>query len=43
MTYGRILMVALLLAAASVVQTVVLTRIPFPRAPPDLVLSLIHI
>jgi rod shape-determining protein MreD len=38
MTYGRILVVALLLATAAVVQTVVLTRIPFPGATPDLVL-----
>jgi rod shape-determining protein MreD len=41
MTYGRILMVALLLATASVLQTVVLTRIPFPQATPDLVLLVV--
>jgi rod shape-determining protein MreD len=38
MTYARILAVTLLLATAVVVQTVVLTRIPFPGATPDLVL-----
>ena len=41
MTYGRIVMVALLLSMAVVVQTVVLTRIPFPQATPDLVLLVV--
>ena len=41
MTYGRVLMVALLLGLAAVVQTVVLTAIPFPAATPDLVLLVV--
>ncbi len=41
MTYGRILLVTLLLATAVVVQTVVLTKIPFPAATPDLVLLVV--
>ena len=41
MTYGRVLMVALLLCLAAVVQTVVLTAIPFPAATPDLVLLVV--
>lgn len=38
MRYRRIVMVVVLLAIATVVQTVVLSRIPFPGATPDLVL-----
>ncbi len=38
MTARRILLVGMLLATAAVLQTVVLTRIPFPGATPDLVL-----
>jgi rod shape-determining protein MreD len=38
MTYRRIAMVAVMLVTAVLVQTVVLTRIPFPGATPDLVL-----
>lgn len=41
MTYGRVLLVALLLATAAVVQTAVLSRIPFPDATPDLVLLVV--
>jgi rod shape-determining protein MreD len=37
----RIVLVALLLSTAAVVQTVILTRIPFPRATPDLVLLVV--
>jgi rod shape-determining protein MreD len=39
--YGRIVLVALLLCTAVVVQTTVLTRIPFPQATPDLVLLVV--
>jgi len=38
MKYRRIAMVAVMLVTAVLVQTVVLTRIPFPGATPDLVL-----
>jgi rod shape-determining protein MreD len=41
MTYARILMIAAVLATASVIQTVVLSRIPFPEATPDLVLLVV--
>ena len=41
MRYGRIVLVALLLCTAVVVQSTVLTRIPFPQATPDLVLLVV--
>jgi rod shape-determining protein MreD len=41
MRYRRITLVALLLATAVVLQTVVLSRIPFPQATPDLVLLVV--
>jgi rod shape-determining protein MreD len=41
MKYGRALMVLLLLSTAVVIQTVVLTRIPFPAATPDLVVIVV--
>jgi len=37
----RVLLIALLLCSAGVIQTTVLTRIPFPRATPDLVLLVV--
>ena len=41
MTTGRSVLVAVLLAVAAVLQTVVLSRIPLPGATPDLVLLVI--
>jgi rod shape-determining protein MreD len=40
-TAGRVLMVALLLCSAVVVQTVILSRLPLPGATPDLVLLVV--